>query len=96
MIAYTPASEVLRVYAAVGTGAASTDRRYGYSLNGKVGRVTDGEGNRTTFAYDGFDRLYRVRYPVPAQGQDASSSTDYEQYRYDANGNVRYESAMPA
>ena len=40
------------------------------------------------FEYDGHDRLSKTRYPVAALGALASSTTDYEQATYDANGNV--------
>lgn len=61
---------------------------YTYSTNGRVASVTDGEGNRTTYEYNEFDRLYRTRYPVGTKGAQASSTTDYEELGYDANGNV--------
>jgi RHS repeat-associated protein len=85
---YVASGEVLRVYKGFGTSDVATDQRYGYNLNGRVTRVTDAESNRTTFVLDGFDRLSRVRYPVPTQGQDTSSSTDYDLYTYDPNSNV--------
>lgn len=34
-----------------------------YTANGLVGRVTDGNGNATSYGYDGFDRLVRTTYP---------------------------------
>ena len=56
--------------------------------NGKLATVTDGENNRTTFEYDGHDRLLKTRYPVSTLGALTSSTTDYEQLTYDANDNV--------
>ena len=50
--------------------------------------LKDGEANLTTFEYDGFDRLAKTRFPLPAKGSNASSTTDYEQLTYDANSNV--------
>ena len=44
--------------------------------------------NRTTYEYDGHDRLVKTRFPVTAVGANASSTTDYEQLTLDANGNV--------
>jgi YD repeat-containing protein len=64
------------------------DETNSYTLNGKLATVTDGENNRTTFEYDGHDRLAKTRYPVATLGALASSTTDYEQLSYDANGNV--------
>jgi RHS repeat-associated protein len=50
--------------------------------------LKDGEANLTTFEYDGYDRLSKTRYPLPAKGSNASSTTDYEQLTYDPNSNV--------
>lgn len=49
-----------------------------FTPNGKVASVTDGNGNVTAYAYDGFDRLLTTTY----------SGGSYEQYGYDPNGNV--------
>ena len=59
-----------------------------FTPNGHVGTVMDAEGNLTTYEYDGQDRNYMVRFPVQAQGAQASSTTDFEQYSFDDNGNV--------
>lgn len=65
-----------------------------YTPNGQVATVTDGEGNRTTYDFDGHDRFLRTRYPVKTRGANASvtmnpdGSGDYEQLGYDENGNV--------
>jgi RHS repeat-associated protein len=63
------------------------DATYGYSQNSKVATLADAKNNLTTYEYDGFDRLSKTRYPSPTV-PDSSSSTDYEQPSYDANGNV--------
>lgn len=59
-----------------------------YTNNGRVETVTDGESNRTTYVYDGHDRLSRTRMPSTTQGAGTSSTTDYEELGYDAGGNV--------
>jgi RHS repeat-associated protein len=59
-----------------------------YTQNGMQWTATDAAGNRTTFEYDGFDRLVKIRYPVPSAGALASSTTDFELRSYDANSNV--------
>lgn len=59
-----------------------------YTANGQVATVTDGNGNRTTFDHDGHGRLWRMRYPVPQMGAGTSSTSDYEQFAYDAAGNL--------
>ena len=67
---------------------AAADETNTYSANGKLATVTDGENNRTSFDYDGHDRLVKTRYPVASVGALASSTTDFEQLTYDAVGNV--------
>jgi RHS repeat-associated protein len=87
-LVYNAASEVIKTQRAVGTADAADEETNTYTLNGKLASVADGENNKTTLEYDGFDRLARTRYPVPAQGALTSSTTDYEGLSYDANGNV--------
>jgi RHS repeat-associated protein len=71
-----------------GTAEAAADLSMAYLPNGQVSTMTDGEGNKTTYEYDGFDRLFKTRYPVATAGAGASSTTDYQQLGYDVNGNV--------
>ncbi|MEA3048463.1 MAG: hypothetical protein QOG84_299 [Sphingomonadales bacterium] len=59
-----------------------------YTSNGKASSVTDAEGNKTSYVYDGFDRLSQTQYPPTTKGAGTSNSSDYEQLGYDANGNV--------
>lgn len=59
-----------------------------YSANGQLETLKDAEANLTTYEYDGFDRLQKTRFPLPAKGANASSTTDFEQLTYDANANV--------
>lgn len=59
-----------------------------YTANGKPLTLKDGAGNVSTMGYDGFDRLVQINYPDAATGVGTSSSTDLEQYGYDANSNV--------
>src|ERR1700710_1601221 len=59
----------------------------GYGVTG----VVAGEGaptHRTTYVYDGQDRLSQTQYPSATQGTGTSNSSDYEQLSYDAAGNV--------
>lgn len=60
---------------------------YSYTDNGRTATVRDAKDNLTTYEYDGFDRLTKTRYPSPTT-PNSSSTTDYEQPSYDANGNV--------
>jgi RHS repeat-associated protein len=55
--------------------------------DGQLATLTDAENNRSTYVYDGHDRLMKLRFPVAAKGANASSTADYEAYGYNANGN---------
>lgn len=58
-----------------------------YTLNGQRETVADANNNLTTYVYDGLDRLQRLRFPATTKAALTSSTTDYEQYGYDGNGN---------
>lgn len=77
---------VVDYHRAFGTAAASHDY-VSFTPNGQVETVTDGKGNKTTYEYDGHDRLKKTRYPDPATA-GVSSTTDYEELTYDASSNV--------
>jgi RHS repeat-associated protein len=85
---YNAAGEKITMQLAVGTADQADEERYTYTLNGKQTTITDAENNRTTYEYDGHDRLAKTRFPVPATGALASSTTDFEGLTYDPNGNV--------
>jgi RHS repeat-associated protein len=69
------------------SGAPITEQAT-YTANGKPLTLKDGAGNVSTLVYDGFDRLSQMRYPDAATGSGTSSTSDYEQYGYDAGSNV--------
>lgn len=85
--AYNADSSVQNVKRAVGTALAQTYAAYTYSANGLPATLTDAKGNRTTYEYDGHDRRVKLRYPHPTTA-GTSSTTDYEQFTYDAAGNM--------
>jgi len=87
-LTYDAAGQLIKTTVAYGTVDQTDQESNSYTLNGKLATVTDGENNRTTFEYDGHDRLSKTRYPVTTLGALTSSTTDYEQLTYDANGNV--------
>jgi RHS repeat-associated protein len=70
------------------TGQQANEVAATYRSNGQVETVTDGEGNMTTYVWDGHDRLIRTRFPSATQGAGTSSTTDYEELSYDAASNV--------
>jgi YD repeat-containing protein len=87
-MAYDAVSRPTKATEAYGSADAADERTLTYSDNGQVATLKDAENNLTTLEYDGFDRASKLRYPVPAKGANASSTTDYEQLTYDANSNV--------
>jgi RHS repeat-associated protein len=83
---YYADDSVLSQSEAVGT-TVERKTTYTRNANGTVRSVADPKNNRTAYTYDGFDRLAQVSYPSPTTA-GSTSSTDYEAYTYDANGNV--------
>jgi len=95
---YDAAGELTDVIRAYGVTTANgfpatlqqTYAHYTYTNNGLKQTETDANGNKTTYVYDGFDRLYQLQYPSTTIGSGVSNANDYEQYGYDANGNKTY------
>lgn len=87
---YDSAGRVSELWRAVGTPIAQPYARYTYANNGLKATEKDANGNLTTLEYDGFDRLKKLRYPSTTIGAGTSSTTDYEEYAYDNNGNRTY------
>jgi RHS repeat-associated protein len=85
---YDNADRQTLVQSGYGTTDQADDVTTAYTTNGKVSYVVDAELNRTTYEYDGHDRLVKTRYPVAAKGSNTSSTTDYEQLTYGDNVNV--------
>jgi RHS repeat-associated protein len=84
---YDAAGQVTLTETGYGTGDEADEVATTYTDNGRVQTLTDGNGNMTTYEYDGHDRLVKTRMPSPST-PGASSTTDYEELTYDANGNV--------
>ncbi len=79
---YDNASAVIRVTKGYGTASAADDFVKTYNAaNGLLATNADGNGNLTTYEYDGLNRLVKTRYPMPSTGT-VSSTTDYEQTTY--------------
>ena len=85
---YNSAREVTTVQTAYGTADRANEVTNAYTGNGRLASVTDGEGNKTSYEYDGFDRLSKTWYPVTTAGAGTSSGSDYEQLGYDVASNV--------
>ncbi len=86
-ISYDALGRPILVETGVGTSSEADEAATAYTSNGQVLYVADAEGNRTSYEYDAFDRLYRTYMPHP-DSDNTSSTTDYEQLTYDAAGNV--------
>jgi len=87
---YDNANRATKVQTAYGTTNVADEATVTYNNNGTTATVTDAEGNKTTYEYDGVDRLVKTRYPVTTKGSGTSSTTDYEQLYYDAASNVTH------
>jgi RHS repeat-associated protein len=84
---YNLAGERTTLKLGFGTTVEADEEISTYTPNGNLWTITDGEGNKTTYAYDGHDRLYKTNFPSPTT-DGVSSTTDYEQLTFDANGNT--------
>jgi RHS repeat-associated protein len=84
---YDAAGQVTQTQLAYGTAEVATESRT-YTNNGKLATLTDGQSNKTSFEYDGLDRLKKTRFPVTTAGAATSSTTDYEELGYNAAGSV--------
>jgi YD repeat-containing protein len=78
------AGQVTKTTSALGvTGLESDDATFTYTSNGLTQTVTDAENNKTTYVYDGHDRLSQTQYPSATEGAGTSNSADYEQPTYE-------------
>ncbi|WP_415203103.1 RHS repeat-associated core domain-containing protein [Pseudorhodoferax sp.] len=71
----------------VGSTLAQTYATYTYTANGLLASEKDARNNLTAHSYDGHDRRVKTQFPDPATVNTAST-TDYEQYGYDAGANL--------
>ncbi|UTW58744.1 hypothetical protein KFE96_00105 [Kordiimonas sp. SCSIO 12603] len=80
--------QMRRLIRAFGTDIQQDYQTYSYTETAQVASVTDANGNRTEYTYDNYDRLSRTYFPSKTKGAGVASTTDYEAYGYDANGNL--------
>lgn len=70
-----------------GTADAVTELTLVYNANGTVAAMIDADGNRTSFEYDGHDRVRKILYPsVTTAG--ASDTGNFEQFWYDLDDSL--------
>ena len=84
---YNLAGETLREIRAYGTALQQNYATYTYTLKGQRETIKDANNNLSTLEYDDFDRPIKLHMPMPTLGANASSTTDFEAYTYDNNGN---------
>jgi RHS repeat-associated protein len=84
---YDNADRLLKSTAAFGTALQADLAVMTFGADGELLTRADGRGDLTTIVRDTFNRAYQVEFPTPSNGL-VSSTTDYEQYTYDANGNI--------
>jgi RHS repeat-associated protein len=85
-LVYDQADEVTQVQVGLGTGNANdaaNERTLTYSNNGLVTSLLDAENNKTTYIYDGHDRLSQTQFPSATKGAGTSDATLYEQLNYE-------------
>ncbi|WP_066793543.1 RHS repeat domain-containing protein [Sphingomonas soli] len=83
---YDVAGQVLKVQKAYATTLQEDYAVYTYSDNGKQLSMTDAGGNKAAFTFDGHDRQTKWSFPSKTTAGTVST-TDYEEYAYDAGGN---------
>lgn len=83
--AYDAASRPTSTVSGYGSGGTITET-VTYAVDNQPLTLTDGAGNTSIIVYDGFGRPSRLRYPNATGG--GTSTTDYEEYTYDAASNV--------
>jgi YD repeat-containing protein len=66
--AYDPSGALVKVTEGYGSADQADERVHTFTPNGKIATLTDGEGNVTSFVYDGFDRLSQVQFPSTVKG----------------------------
>jgi RHS repeat-associated protein len=83
---YDSESRVVRIEQAVDTNEVRDYATYTFTPNGQMASMTDARGYRAEMRYDGFDRQNFWYFPQATQ-TGAINLNDYEEYKYDANGN---------
>jgi RHS repeat-associated protein len=81
--------QVMQEERAVGTSLEQVYATTTYTLRSPTSH-TDANGNKTVLTYDSYGRLKRRKFPLPSTPGSANES-DYNEYSYDANGNVTLE-----
>ena len=81
------AGQLLKTTRGYGAALAQDSSTATYTISGLLATLTDANGNRTTYEYDGFNRLVKTRFPSKTN-PGTSSTTDYVLNTYDAVGRL--------
>lgn len=85
---FDAAGQLIQRQTAVTVQQVINEANLTYTQNGYKLTLTDAENNRTTYAYDGHDRLSQTRHAAQVKGSLVSSTSDFDGFTYDAAGNV--------
>jgi YD repeat-containing protein len=83
---YDAAGRLVESWEGVGTPLARREAHYTYNGNDQKLSLTDARGYRAEMTYDGHGRQSRWIFPSKTT-PGLADPNDYEQYRYDPNGN---------
>jgi RHS repeat-associated protein len=86
-LTYDNANKLLKTTVGYGTSVQADAETRTYGGDNEVLTRADAKGHLTTILHDTFNRIYQVEFPTPSNGT-VSSTSDYEQYAYDNNGNM--------
>ena len=86
-LTYDNADKLLKTTVGYGTSVQADVDTKTYGGDGEVMTRADANGHLTTLIHDTFNRIYQAEFPTPSNGT-VSSTSDYEQYTYDNNGNI--------
>jgi RHS repeat-associated protein len=85
---YDNADRVTKTTSAYGTADASDDATATYSDNGRVATATDANNNKTSYTYDGFDRLVARAFPLKTVTGSSAACTIGSAEATDSFGNT--------
>ena len=83
---YDAIGRLTKIQKAYGTALQEDYATYTYSPNGKQTSLTDARGYKASMTYDTYDRQVKWNFPSPTT-TGTVSTTDYEEYGYDTQGN---------
>lgn len=82
---YDAAGRIYRIKTAFGITAQEVDEfTKTFTANGRLETIVDAESNKTTYEYDGHDRLSKTYFPDTSKGVGTSNSADYDQTGYES------------